>query len=77
MIDKYEIKTNADGNHVLVNYQGREVYEWGPDGYSWPDKDALEAVMENANLGNPQKAFFATMFLGPKTPEQIEQGDPP
>ena len=68
MIRPYEIKQDDNGVYALYDYQGNQVYEWSEDGYVWPDEDAAAAAVDSANVGDRQKAFFATMMLGPDTP---------
>jgi len=75
MIDKYDIIENDVGEVVLVDPEGSEVYNWGADGWQWPDDAAIEAMIADAGISNPQKAFFATAFLGPDINIEDDTGD--
>lgn len=71
MIDKYQIQKNSSDEYVLVDAQGTEIYNWGTGGWEWPDEDAVIAMIDDAGIGNPQKSFFATAFLGPEISPEV------
>ena len=60
----YTIK-KGDEEDELIDAQGRVVYQW--DGsYQWPDPDAIEAMIDDAGIDDPQKSFFEVLLLGPE-----------
>ena len=60
----YAVERHDDGDK-LVDNNDNVVYEWD-GGYNWPDDDAVSAMIDDARIGEPQKSFFETVFLGPE-----------
>ena len=65
MMEKYQITINDEKDGVLLSPTGEEIYNWGYQGYEWPSEDAIEALLDDAGIGSPQKSVFATLFIGP------------
>ena len=60
----YKIVETGNGAELRDN-NGSTVYEW-EEGWQWPDSDAIEAMIDDAGFGEPQKSFFRTLFLSPE-----------
>ena len=60
----FKIVKSEDGDR-LQDSSGDVIYEW-ESGFTWPDEDAIDAIIDDAGIGEPQKSVLKTLFNGPK-----------
>jgi len=62
---------------LQYNDDGIELKDWNDDviytddhAFTWPDEDAIMEMLDDANVGNPQKALFMLLFTGPEVVDE-------
>ena len=62
MSDRYQLKETEEGVE-LINPEGDNIWS-EEEAWTWPDKDGIEAMLDDASVSGGEKALFKTVLLG-------------